>query len=152
MDSIVEGVQSILTETFLDLNAQGINPGGRLLVNLETWGPAAGSVNKMKRGQLVLVADSEISLVPIDMKRGEIRRWDDKAGERKLVGDARLEIARNQPDGTPLTMDLLLGIGLASDQELRARLGDELYTVTRGGVEDPVDGFSWFITLKRVES
>lgn len=150
--TVVSKIQSKLTKVYAKLNQRGVNSGGRLAAKLELWAPTATSTNKMKHGALALVADSEVDLVPIEMRRGEIVRFDEKLGAKKVVGDARLKIARHQPDDTPLNLDQLSGKGLEVGQELRVRLGDELYTVVRGGVEDPADGFSWFITLKRVES
>lgn len=146
-----ERVQSKLTSVFQRLNQRGINPGGRLAVNLELWAPAA-SANKLKAAPLARVPDSDIPVVVIDLKRGVVKRWDESVGLSVPVGDARLEIARNQPDDTPLTLELLAGEGLTAGQERRVRMGDELYTVIRGGVEDPTDSYTWFLTLKRLEA
>ena len=149
--SIIQRAQQKITATFHRLNERGINPGGRLQVQLEVWGSAGESANKMKRGQLSLVEGSVVPLVPIDIRIGDVRRWDEQLGERKTVGDARLEIARNQPDNTPLTLEQLTGDNLPAGQELRARVGDDLYLVVPGSVEDPQNGFTWFITLKKAD-
>lgn len=148
---LYERIPATVTSVFERLNRRGINPGGRQSATLETWAPGV-SADKTQLAPMAKVAGSDIELVVIDMRRAEVRRFNEQLGAVVPVGDARLEIARNQPDQTPLTLEQLNGDDLAPGQERRVLLGDTHYTVIRGGAEDPPEGFTWFLTLKRLEA
>lgn len=147
--TLTERIQSKITKTYHRLNQRGITPGGRFTVNLEVWAPGT-SANKAKKAEVELVPDSELPVVVMDLKIGEVKRWDDQEGVNKPIGDARMEIARNQPDDTPITWEQITGADLEPGQELRARIDDVLYSVVTGNADDPADGYTWQLVLRRL--
>lgn len=148
MTTFQRRLQAKNSAVYKRLNTKGKNPGGRQPLQMETWASTQAGINPLKGTTLALVTGSVVLLIPMDMRIGDAKRWNDEQKALARVGDADIEIACEDQSGNLLTREQLLGSELTTGQQLRYRLGDELYSLAPGTLYDN-DGLSWKLALVR---
>lgn len=147
--TLLDRARTITARQFKALNTKGINFGGREAVKMQVYARSAAGSNPMKTSTAFAASGDPINLIPIDLEIGQVR--DFKDGVLQVVGDARVEIAREDAAGNLLTMDRLLGkdLALEANKQLRYLIGNQAYTLADSRVKD-LDGVTWQLTLQKV--